>query len=82
MEPLTHALMSFAVARTSPKRLPRFATSMLIVSGVLPDADYVSYIAGPGAFLRLHRTALHSLPGGVLLACGVAAAFCALDKEM
>jgi membrane-bound metal-dependent hydrolase YbcI (DUF457 family) len=82
VEPLTHALMSFAMARTSPKRLPRFATSMLIVSGVLPDADYVSYVAGPGAFLRLHRTALHSLPGGVLLACGVAAAFCALDKEL
>jgi membrane-bound metal-dependent hydrolase YbcI (DUF457 family) len=75
-------MMSFAMARTAPKRLPRFATSMLIVCGVAPDLDYVSFIAGPNAYMRIHRTAFHSVAGGALVACGVAAAFCALDRAM
>jgi membrane-bound metal-dependent hydrolase YbcI (DUF457 family) len=82
LEPITHAMMSFAMARSSPKRLPRFATSMLIVCGVAPDLDYISFIAGPNAYMRIHRTAFHSILGGALIACGVAAAFCALDKVM
>jgi membrane-bound metal-dependent hydrolase YbcI (DUF457 family) len=75
-------MMSFAMARSTPRRLPRFATSMLIVSGVAPDLDYVSFIAGANAFMRIHRTAFHSIAGGGLLACGVAAGFCALDGVM
>lgn len=75
-------MMSFAMARSSPKRLPRFATSMLIVCGVAPDLDYVSFIAGPNAFMRLHRTAFHSILGGALLACGIASAFYALDQAL
>ncbi len=46
---------------------------MLIVCGVAPDLDYVSFIAGANAFMRIHRTAFHSIAGGALLACGVAA---------
>ena len=55
---------------------------MLIVCGVAPDLDYASFVAGPSAFLRIHRTAFHSLAGGTLLACGAAAAFCALDRTL
>jgi inner membrane protein len=55
---------------------------MLIVSGLAPDLDYASYLGGPGAFLRFHRTALHSLAGAALMAGALAAAFCALDKRL
>ena len=82
MEPFTHAFTSLALARAGQRRLPRFGTAMLIVSGLAPDLDYASYLGGPGAFLRFHRTALHSLAGAALVACAIACAFCALDKRL
>jgi membrane-bound metal-dependent hydrolase YbcI (DUF457 family) len=81
MEPFTHAFTSLALGKSGERWLPRFGVAMLVVAGVAPDLDYASYLAGPGAFLRLHRTLLHSLAGGVLLACAVAAAFYVLDKK-
>jgi len=55
---------------------------MLVVSGVAPDLDYLSYFAGAGAFLQLHRSALHSVAGGAVAACVLAGAFCALDRKI
>jgi membrane-bound metal-dependent hydrolase YbcI (DUF457 family) len=75
-------LTSLALARAGGKRLPRFGTSMMIVSGLAPDLDYASYLGGAGAFMQLHRTALHSVVGSAVLACAVAGAFCALDRKM
>ena len=54
---------------------------MLIVSGVAPDLDYLSYFGGAGAFMHLHRTALHSLAGAAVIACTMAGAFCVLDRR-
>jgi membrane-bound metal-dependent hydrolase YbcI (DUF457 family) len=82
VEPFTHAFASLALAHAGERRLPRFGTTMLIVSGLAPDLDYASYFAGPGAFLRFHRTALHSATGAALTACVIAGAFCALDKKL
>ncbi|HXQ26357.1 MAG TPA: metal-dependent hydrolase [Candidatus Acidoferrales bacterium] len=82
MEPFTHAFTSLALARAGQKRLPRFGTAMLIVSGIAPDLDYASYLGGAHAFMRLHRTALHSVAGSALMACAIAGAFCALDKKL
>lgn len=82
MEPFTHALTSLALARAGGKRLPRFGTAMMVVSGLAPDLDYASYFGGAGAFMRFHRTALHSLTGSAVMACAVAGAFCALDRRM
>jgi membrane-bound metal-dependent hydrolase YbcI (DUF457 family) len=48
---------------------------MLVVSGVAADLDYLSYFGGPAAFLRFHRTVLHSVLGSALVALIVAAAF-------
>jgi inner membrane protein len=53
---------------------------MLVVSGVAADLDYLSYFGGAAAFLRFHRTLLHSIPGSALVACVTAAAFFALNK--
>lgn len=82
MEPFTHAFTSLALARAGQRRLPRFGAAMLIVSGVAPDLDYSSCLGGAGAFLRFHRTALHSMAGATVMAVAIAAAFCALDRRL
>ena len=82
MEPFTHAFTSLALARAGGRRLPRFGTAMMVVSGVAPDLDFASYFGGAGAFMRFHRTALHSVAGSAVMACAIAGAFCALDRRM
>jgi inner membrane protein len=81
VEPFTHAFTSLAIAQAGKDRLPRFGTAMLIVAGVAPDLDYATYVFGPEAFLRFHRTALHSLAGAAVTAGVVAAAFCVADRR-
>ena len=81
MEPFTHAFTSLALARAGGRRLPRFGTAMMIASGLAPDLDYASYFGGPEAFLRYHRTVLHSLAGSAVMACAIAGVSCALDKK-
>ncbi|HYL68480.1 MAG TPA: metal-dependent hydrolase [Candidatus Limnocylindria bacterium] len=81
MEPVTHALTSLALARATQKRLPRFGTVILLVSGLAADLDYVSYFAGPGSFLRFHRAALHSLPGFAVLVTVITGIFCWMDRR-
>ncbi len=82
MEPFTHALTSLALARAGQRRLPRFGTAMMIVSGLAPDLDYACYFGGASAFMRFHRTALHSIAGSALTACVIAGAFCVLDRKL
>lgn len=82
MEPVTHALMSLTIARAAQKRLPRFGAAMIVAAGVAADLDYVSYLGGPSAFLRFHRTVLHSLLGLVVMACAMACAFVIAAKRI
>lgn len=81
MEPVTHALTSLALARAGQRHLPRFGTAIILAAGLAPDLDYASYFGGAGTFLRLHRGALHSLPGAVVVACAVAGGVCAIDMK-
>jgi membrane-bound metal-dependent hydrolase YbcI (DUF457 family) len=81
MEPFTHAFTSLALAKSGERWLPRFGITMLVVAGLAPDLDYASYLAGPGAFLTLHRTLFHSLLGGAVLACALAFGFYILDQK-
>jgi inner membrane protein len=80
LDPITHGLASLALARAGQKRLPRYGTAMLVFSGVAADLDYVSHFGGAAAFLRFHRTLLHSILGSALVACLTAAAFFAVNK--
>jgi len=82
VEPFTHAFTSLALARAAHKRLPRFGAAMVVASGLAPDLDYVSYFAGPDAFIRYHRTALHSLSGLAALAVAMASLFLLLDRKL
>jgi inner membrane protein len=82
VEPFTHAFTSLALARAGGRRLPRFGVSMMLSAGLAPDLDYASYFAGAGAFIRLHRSVLHSIAGSIVIAVAVAAGFCALDRKI
>lgn len=81
MEPVTHALTSLALARAGQRRLPKYGTAIILVAGLAPDLDYASYLSGAGAFLRLHRALLHSIPGAAFLACATAGVFLAIDRK-
>ncbi len=72
MEPVTHALVSLALARAGLKKTARLATPMLLAAGLAADLDWLSLAGGARAFLHGHRTATHSLTGtmGIALALG------------
>jgi len=55
---------------------------MLVTAGLAPDLDYASYFGGASAFMRLHRSAMHSLTGAAATACAIAYAFCVLDRKL
>jgi membrane-bound metal-dependent hydrolase YbcI (DUF457 family) len=82
LEPFTHAFTSIALSQTARARLPRFGMLMLVAGGVAPDIDDISYLISPGAFFRLHRAALHSILGGLVLACVLAYIFVDIDKKI
>jgi membrane-bound metal-dependent hydrolase YbcI (DUF457 family) len=81
VEPFTHAFTSLALARAGGRRMPRFAATMMIVAGLAPDLDYAAYFGGASAFMRFHRTVLHSIAGSVVVAIAIAAVFCAVDRK-
>jgi inner membrane protein len=80
MEPITHALISLALARALRDRLPRYGTALLIIAGTAADLDFLSYFGGAGAFLKFHRAVLHSVVGSAVMCCFIAAIFCFVDR--
>lgn len=81
MGPVTNALTSLALARAGQTRLPRYGMAIMVVAGVVPDLDYVSYFGGPSAFLRFHRAVLHSVVGAAFVGVVTASVFWAIDKR-
>jgi inner membrane protein len=75
MDPLTHIVVSIAAGRAGLNRVTRLATSMLIVSGVAADLDWLAALAGPKTFLEGHRTLTHSLLGTAAIAIITALCF-------
>jgi membrane-bound metal-dependent hydrolase YbcI (DUF457 family) len=80
MEPVTHTLISLALARSGLQNKTRLTTPMLLVSGVAADLDLLSRFGGADIYLRLHRTLLHSLLGSVILAGIIAGVFVWLTR--
>lgn len=74
MDPLTHALASYSLARAAFPRLPASAHAAMVLAGVAASADFFTVYLGPSAYLQFHRTATHSL----LAAFGFAAFFTGL----
>ncbi len=81
MEPVTHTLTSVALSRAGLNRTTRHATTLLVISGLGPDLDLLSYAGGASAYVRFYRTIFHSLPGALALACGLAGLATVLDRR-
>lgn len=81
MGPVTNALTSLTLARAGQRHLPRYGMAIMVVAGVAPDLDYLSYLGGASAWLRWHRAVLHSVVGATLVAVATAGVFWAIDKR-
>jgi membrane-bound metal-dependent hydrolase YbcI (DUF457 family) len=55
---------------------------MMVAGGIAPDIDDIGYFFSPGIFFHLHRALLHSLFGGLILACILAFIFVDADKKI
>ncbi|MHB8754340.1 MAG: metal-dependent hydrolase [Candidatus Acidiferrales bacterium] len=75
MDPITHALTAVALDRAGLRRVSRMALVILVVAGVAPDLDWLSYFGGAHAYFRFHYALLHSIAGAAILALVIAAIF-------
>ncbi len=80
MDPVTQALASVTLSRAAFARTTRLATPILLATALAPDVDLLSSLGGADAYLRYHRTLLHSLPGALFLAVVIAAGACLADR--
>ncbi len=71
MDPGTHVLASLALARGFFPRQPRTFVLAIVLAGTLADADLLTLLFGPGAYLAGRNTWTHSLIG-LMLIVGVA----------
>jgi membrane-bound metal-dependent hydrolase YbcI (DUF457 family) len=79
---LTHVLLSFALVRAFFPRSGWPVILATLAGGTLADADAFSFFLGPTAYLVLHHTFTHSLPGTiVVVAASVVIAFFARRRE-
>ncbi len=74
MDPLTHALTSYALVRAALPKPARGTTLLVVVAGLAPDLDMLSEVAGRSAGLRWGGAAMHSVVGAT--ATAVLLAFC------
>src|SRR6266496_2337309 len=82
MDPLTHALASYALKRAAFPRATRPATIAILAAGILADLDGQSFHWGPSAFLTFYRTYFHSVIAAVLLSLAVTLPFLLRKREL
>lgn len=75
MDPVTHGLVAATLDRAGLRAISPSAMLILIVSGMAPDLDLLSYAGGAGAYFHFHYAVLHSILGGAALAVAIAVAF-------
>jgi inner membrane protein len=68
MENLAHTLFGLALAKAGLERTTPLATTALVISSNLPDADVIVRVRGITSYLEHHRGLTHSLVGLVVLA--------------
>jgi membrane-bound metal-dependent hydrolase YbcI (DUF457 family) len=67
MDPLTHALASYALKRAAFPRVTRPVTLAILIAGTIADLDSFSSYFSPSAYLTFYRTYCHSLVAAVLI---------------
>ena len=81
MDPLTHALTSYALAQAVASKPTTRTTLLVVFAGVAPDLDVLSNFAGASAGLRFGGTVTHSLLGATALAALLASLFNAWERK-
>ncbi len=81
MDPLTHALASYALKRAAFPRVNRSVTLAILVAGMIADLDSLSIYFGPSAYLAFYRTYCHSLLAALLFSLLVTLPFRFLKQE-
>lgn len=74
MDIVTHGLAGALVARAVAGRVPWPVVAAAVGGALAPDLDVLARLWDPMAAITVHRTATHSLIGGLPLAAGVAGA--------
>ena len=75
MDPVTHVLTSFALARGFFPRRPWWFVASVVLAGTIADLDLLSALFGPAAYLTSRHTFTHSIAGTlvvILIAVGIA----------
>jgi membrane-bound metal-dependent hydrolase YbcI (DUF457 family) len=68
MDPVTHVLASYALARAAFPRASRATLAGAALAGTAADLDQLSAYAGPSAFLASYRAVTHSVATAIVLA--------------
>jgi inner membrane protein len=68
MDPVTHGLASFALARACFPRASRVTIAGAVLAGAAADLDHLSEYFGPSAFLSYYRGSAHSIIAALILA--------------
>jgi len=75
VDPLTHALASYALKRAAFPRLSRSGTLAMVIGGTIADLDLLSNYFSPSGYLAFYRSYLHSLAAAILFSLIVSLAF-------
>ena len=81
MDPLTHALSSFALKRGFFPKASRPVLASMILAGTLADLDWFSAFVSPSSYLRWSYGPLHSVVAAILLTLLVSFAIRAFAKS-
>jgi inner membrane protein len=69
VDPVTHALTSFALARGFFPRRPWWFVVSVVLAGTIADLDLLSALASPGAYLNARHIFTHSIAGTLVVIC-------------
>src|ERR1700675_2056889 len=81
MDPLTHALASYAIKRAAFPRVARPVTIAILVAGTFASLDALTAYLGPAAFFHSYRTYLPSLLAAFLIALFITSLFLILNRR-
>jgi membrane-bound metal-dependent hydrolase YbcI (DUF457 family) len=81
MDPLTHALASYALKRAAFPRVARPLTIAIVLAGTLANIDALSAYLGPSAFFHTYRTYCHSLLAAFLIALFLTLSFLPINRR-
>jgi inner membrane protein len=72
VDPITHALASYSLTRALFPRARRSIQLAAVLGGTAANLDDVSSFFGPAAYLKFHRTYLHSLVAALIIGVVIA----------